>query len=156
MKLQSAVIPLLDLDLSYTGSIDALGISTGVVTLGDGFHANGSVAVNNSRVGDFYAANGHFKCLLNPGDFHPAKKLALNLINMQTKGGVYLIGGFEANGQVWLDSAKIGGDLAFRAGHFLNPGSVAIGATAVDVLGRMRLAGSLLAAWLTADRAVRG
>src|SRR5215472_1984254 len=137
MKLEWTVIPLLDLGGSYTGPIDAFGISVGIMSLNYGFHANGTVDADGSRVGDFDALNGHFKYLPNAEftGFHPEQKPALNIINMQAKDGVWLLAGFEANGQVWLSSAKIGGTLAFSAGHFINPGNVAIEASGVEAAG---------------------
>jgi hypothetical protein len=72
------------------------------------------VAPRDTYLASKFKAAG-FICLGKP------KKPALNIINMQAKDGVWLMAGFEANGQVWLGGAKIGGTLGLRAGHFINP-----------------------------------
>ena len=64
-----------------------------------------------------------------------AQGTALNADHLHAAGGVLLRNGFQAQGEVRLVNASIGGDLDCGGGSFLKPCDVALRADRVDVKG---------------------
>jgi len=122
-KLIATTIPHLDLSGSYTGGIDASGLSVGSdLDLGDGFHASGQVDLGNSKVGgNLNFSDGHLRHSRIPVAFTPAGfEQALNAIGISVGGWALLCCGFEADGIVSFDGARIGQDLHLYGGRFFD------------------------------------
>jgi len=142
MDLTDAELPSLDLNGSYTGPIRAHNIDVAnTVRLGLGFHARGIVVLENAKLGEIAALEGHFQWAPEPGDPYQSRKVALNLESTKIRGNVYLNYGFESHGGVELHHATIGGDLYGVSGHLINPGNIALDASNADIGGSVVLAG---------------
>jgi hypothetical protein len=140
MELADAEIPSLGLPGSYSGPIHGdFSTVSGRLNLGDGYHANGIVSLQEAAIGSLYAGDGHFQYVAEPGYYLTSYKSALNLLYARISGSVWLANGFESNGGVAVSYAKIGGDFACDSGHFLNPGNFALDAPGADIGGAVWL-----------------
>lgn len=84
----------------------------GSVFLNDGFHANGSVMLDNSEIeGNLDCSDGVF---INDGD------TAIECISAKVSGNIFLQGSFRAQGRVSLANAKIDGSVSCTGGKFEN------------------------------------
>jgi hypothetical protein len=106
------MIPRLDLNGSYTGEIDARGITVdNDVEIGQGFHASGEVSVYGARIGGgLDARDGHFvrsKVEPQPSFALAQWKVALLASSAQIGGDVWFCCGFESLGAVFMQRAKI-------------------------------------------------
>jgi hypothetical protein len=134
MELGSSEIPALDLQGSYTGAIHAASLNVPNVFSLDQIHLTGIADLNGATLGTFTAADGHFKYAAEPGYALAQTRTVLNLGSANIRGSVYLFG-FEADGDVALDTARIGGDLNCASANLFNPGNVAIEAISTVIGG---------------------
>jgi hypothetical protein len=135
MELASAEIPVLDLQGSYTGSIHAASISVLHVLSLAQVHLTGIVDLLEATIGVLYAGGAQSKYATEPGYYLASSRTVLNLADATVKGSVNLDSGFEADGGVTLNGARIGGNLNCVSGHFFNPGNVAIDAIGTEIAG---------------------
>lgn len=128
IDLEWAKMPVLGLDGSWTGPIDADGLKLeGSLLLRNGFHAEGGVRLPSATIGgNLDARGGTFKNL--GGD-------ALSADHMKVSGDVFLGGGFRAEGAVRLPDATIGGSLNAEGGTFKNPNGNALNGGRIKVTG---------------------
>jgi hypothetical protein len=141
IKLNSAEVPQLDLDGSYTGRIFADQIRvTGPLRMDRGFRASEEVYLSQARV-DGWAnfAGGHFMHSKVEPVWGKEFKMALVLDHAQLRGPLLLCCGFESNGAVMLWNSSIGGDLVFVGGRFINPDNAAIVADETEIAGDVGL-----------------
>jgi hypothetical protein len=138
IELASAEIPALSLQGSYTGSIHAASVNVSHVLLLDEVHSTGIVNLVGATIGLLSANGGHFKYAAEPGDVF-ATRTVLDLTDATIKGSVYLNDGFEADGGVTLNGARIGANLSCLSGHFFNPANVAIDAIGTEIAGYVYL-----------------
>ena len=147
MNLDSAELESLDLNASFTGEIYA----PRLVVIGDAdlgwdgqdygnkFQASGEVDLDSAQIG------GGTGLTLGFAKFHKSAKPlvggytgpppAVYLSDISVKGGVVLGFSSEFDGPVVLDRAKISRDLMCSAGHFSNPGGVALSALSAKIDG---------------------
>jgi len=129
-----AKMPVLDLEGSWTGEIDADGLKLeGELFLTKGFHAEGEVRLIGATIrGNLEAAGGTFKN--SDGD-------ALSADGIKVNGAVFLRDGFSAEGTVRLLNAAIGSDLDATRGTFKNPSAKghALYADGIKVTGSVYL-----------------
>jgi hypothetical protein len=143
-NLDSAEIPSLDLQGSYTGEINAVSLNAhSSVNLSGEFHASGVVNLSLVKADEFNFAGGHFQYSERPsrpfGD--PALKMALVLFSIESKGDVTMCCGFESHGGVLIDESTIDrGDLNCSGGRFINPGTVALSASGARISGAVIMA----------------
>ena len=144
--LQQARLQHLSLQGCKCKSIMADGVhSKGVVYLRGGFEAEGEVRLVGAMIrGQLDCSGGKFK---NPAtDEHP-DSAALVADGIEVKDDVFLSDGFEAEGEVRLPGAVIGGQLDCSAGKFNNsatdkhPDSTALSASGIEVKGSIFLNG---------------
>jgi hypothetical protein len=92
--------------------------------LDKGFYAEGEVRLHSVSVGgNVQCGGGRFinRSAANDGQATNGEAgVALNADNINVAGSVALANGFEAQGQVRLPHATIGGNLECNGGHFLN------------------------------------
>ncbi|HEY6369818.1 MAG TPA: hypothetical protein VIX37_04510, partial [Candidatus Sulfotelmatobacter sp.] len=139
MELTSAEIPSLDLQGSYTSSIDAVSINVSHGFSINKVHLTGTLNLFEATLGAFYANDAHLKYAAEPGYEWAESRTVLNLTEATIKGSVNLSDGFEADGAVGLNGSRIGGNLSCFSGHFFNPGSVAIDANGTEIAGYVLL-----------------
>jgi hypothetical protein len=135
LELTAVEIPALDLQGSYTGSIHAGWISVSRVLSFNRVHSTGIVNLLDATIGSFNANGGHFKYSAEPGYYWASTRTVLNLNDATIKGSVNLNNGFEADGGITLNGARIGANLSCISGHFFNPGNVAIDAVGTEIAG---------------------
>ena len=143
MNFDSAEIPKLDLHASSTGEIFAPSINV----LGDAdigwdshdyggpFRASGEVDLNNSHIGG--------SLTFGTGKFHSSAaaleygslRAAVDISGATVNGSVAMCCSFEAQGMVVLQTTTVGQGLQCMAGHFNNPGGVALNALAARIGG---------------------
>lgn len=115
----------------------------GDVFLADGFLADGGVTLYRATVsGIVFAGGGTFRNKTADG-----KGSALSLAIAVVHGAVGLVQGFKSEGEVDLQSARIGNVLDLRAGHFENlaPSTFLPGSSAPALsLALMRIDGAIL------------
>jgi|ERR1019366_1907997 sRNA-binding regulator protein Hfq len=130
--LQGAKMPLLSLEGSWTGAIDADGLKLeGDIVLRNGFHAEGEVELPGATIGgNLDAEAGTFK---NPNGN------ALTADRIKVTGDILLRNGFRAEGEVRLLSATIGGSLSAVCGTFKNCNGKALSADRIKVTGSVFL-----------------
>jgi len=122
-------IPDLELDGSYAVEIHASGLKVrNNLSMGKGFHAVGAIFLDHAKIGlDLDCGGGNLHYSKNPREpFLDRLKVALFAYLIQVGGNVWLNRGFESHGSVDLGGARIGGNLHFDSGHFINPDNVAI------------------------------
>ena len=125
--------------LSMKGSRLAQGLlldnltTKGDVNLSEGFFAEGGVRLMSASIGR------NLNCV--GGKFHNLgeSRYALIAYRLKTQGGVYLHGGFSAEGGVLLLNANIGEDLDCMDGNFHNPGESALVADDLTTKGNVNL-----------------
>ena len=135
LELTAVEIPALDLQGSYTGSIHAGWISVSRVLSLNKVHSTGIVNLLDATIGSFNANGAHFKYAAEPGYYWASTRTVLNLNDATIKGGVNLNNGFEADGGITLNGARIGANLSCVSGHYFNPGNVAIDAIGTEIAG---------------------
>jgi len=92
-------------------------IVKGVVFLNDSFLADGEVRLIDAEIGaKLDCSSGTFKNPVQP----TGGGVALNMDRVTVKAGVFLTGGFSAEGEVRLLGARVGGDLVCNGGIFRN------------------------------------
>lgn len=136
IKLNSAELPELDLDGSYTGRIFAEQIKVmGPLRMGLGFHAAEEVDLSRANVeGDVALSGGHFThSTVEPLPWGSEFKMALVLDHAQIRGSLIMCCDFEADGSVLMWNTSIGGDLVANGGRFINPGNVALQASETEI-----------------------
>jgi hypothetical protein len=150
LHLNSAKMPLLSLEGSWTGSIAADGLNLeGSLFLRNGFHAEGEVSLIGATIGgDLEAEGGAFKRpsgnALNAGG--TKNETALNAERIKVGGNIFLSEKFVADGTVQLRGATIGGDLIATGGTFKNSDGDALSADGIKVHGKVVLRDKFLAA----------
>jgi hypothetical protein len=104
----------------------------GSIFLNDGFKAVGGVLLNGATIGGNLKCNRALlenqKVVLLPDPARNAyvkgasnsglKKYALSALNIEVKGSMFLNEGFEADGEVLLNGATVGGSLQCNRGKF--------------------------------------
>src|SRR5271166_442927 len=143
INLGGAEIPDLELDGSYTGEIHASGLTVrNNLSMGKGFHAVGAIFLDHAKIGldlDFCGATLRYS--RDPAEsFLDRLRVTLFAYLIQVGGNVWLNRGFESDGAVDLGGAKIGGNLHFDSGHFINPNNMAISVPGASVEGVIYLA----------------
>jgi|SRR5215469_1449860 len=145
IDLDSIVIPKLNLAASAAGEIYAPSISVhGDADIGwDGhdygnqFSASGEVYAPAATVdGDFSFRGGRFhssKIELGIGGEPFGPGAAIDLSGARIKGNVTMCCDLRAKGRVTLDGSDIDKDLLLFAGHFTNPGNVALDALGAKI-----------------------
>jgi hypothetical protein len=138
------MIPRLDLNGSYTGEIDARGITVdNDVEIGQGFHASGEVSFYGARIGGgLDARDGHFvrsKVEPQPSFALAQWKVALLASSAQIGGDVWFCCGFESLGAVFMQRAKIKGEVYAFAGRFINPHLTALDFSRSEIDGAIWL-----------------
>jgi len=131
-------IPDLELDGSYAVEIHASGLKVrNNLSMGKGFHAVGAIFLDHAKIGlDLDCGGGNLHYSKNPREpFLDRLKVALFAYLIQVGGNVWLNRGFESHGSVDLGGARIGGNLHFDSGHFINPDNVAISIPGASIEG---------------------
>ena len=144
VNLAGAELLYLALSGSHTGAItaDASHIRK-VVSLDDGFNASGPVSFGNSRIdSDFICTGGRFTHDLKPsGAPWSAEKPALFLGASRIDGPLWLSNGFYADGAVDMNGATLLSLIGF-GGQAINPGNIALNASATNITLDVMLAGT--------------
>jgi hypothetical protein len=138
IKLGGTEIPYLELDGSYTREIHASGLHVrNNLSMGKGFHAVGGIFLDHAKIGlDLDFGGARLRYAKNPeARFLDQLRVTLFAYLIQVGGNVWLNRGFESDGAVDLGGAKIGGNLHFDSGRFINPGNVAIAVPGASVDG---------------------
>jgi hypothetical protein len=143
INLGGAEIADLELDGSHTLGIHASGLEVrNNLRMGKGFHAVGAVVLDHAKIGldlDFGGATLRYS--KSPGDPFPDRlRAALFAYLIQVGGNVWLNHRFVSYGAVDLGGARIGGNLHFDSGRFINPNNVAITIPGASVDGVVYLA----------------
>ena len=143
INLGGAEIPDLELDGSYTGEIHASGLTVrNNLSMGKGFHAVGAIFLDHAKIGldlDFGGATLRYS--KDPAEpFLDRLRVTLFAYLIQVGGNVWLNRGFESYGAVDLGGARIGGNLHFDSGRFINPDNVAISVPGASIEGVIYLA----------------
>ncbi len=144
INLGGAEVPELELDGSYMVGLHASGLNVrDNLTLGKGFHAVGAVVLDHAKIGlDLDFGGAILRYSKSPGDPFPNRlRVTLFAYLIQVGGNVWLNRGFVSYGAVDLGGARIGGNLHFDSGHFINPNNVAIALPGASVEGVVYLAG---------------
>ena len=144
INLSGAEIADLELDGSHTLGIHASGLAVrNNLRMGKGFHAVGAIVLDHAKIGldlDFGGATLRYS--KSHGDPFPERLQAtLFAYLIQVGGNVWLNRRFVSYGAVDLGGARIGGNLHFDSGRFINPNNVAIAAPGASVDGVIYLAG---------------
>jgi hypothetical protein len=143
IDLKESSIPRLDLNGSYTGEIEASGITVdNDVEIGDGFHASGEVSFSGARIGGALdARDGHFeRSKVEPHPLFAQWKVAFLAGSAQIGGDVWVCCGFESFGAVFMQRAKIKGEVYAFAGRFINPNLTALDFSRSEIDGAIWLA----------------
>ena len=108
-----------------------------------GFQAIGAVVLDHAKVGlDLDFGGATLRYAKSPGDPFPERLHAtLFAYLIQVGGNVWLNHRFVSYGAVDLGGARIGGNLHFDSGRFINPDNVAIAIPGASVDGVVYLAG---------------
>ncbi len=110
---------------------------------GNKLQASGEVDLEAAQIGGAGGLTlGFARFHTSPSELavgHPGPNAALFLAEVSVRGSVYLCCGAEYDGAVVLENAKIGGMLFCSAGHFVNPGQVAISARSASINGDVYL-----------------
>lgn len=95
--------------------------------------------MQEARLGDFDALDGHFQYAPDPVNYLAPYRNVLNLLYSNIKGSAFLDDGFEADGEVALFQSTTGADLSGDSGHFINPARIAPDAADLSVAGNVIL-----------------
>lgn len=131
-------MPNLDLDGSYTVGIHASGLNVrDDLEMAKGFHAVGAIVLDHAKIGlDLDLGGATLRYTKSAGDPFPDRaRVTLFAYLIQVGGNVWLNRGFVSYGAVDLGGAKIGGNLHFDSGRFINPNNVAIALPGASVDG---------------------
>ncbi len=144
INLSGAEIADLELDGSHTLGIRASGLDVrNNLRMSKGFQALGAVVLDHAKIGldlDFGGATLRYS--KSPGDPFPERLRATLFAYLISVGGnVWLNHRFVSYGAVDLGGARIGGNLHFDSGRFINPDNVAIAIPGASVDGVIYLAG---------------
>jgi hypothetical protein len=144
INLAGAEIADLELDGSHTLGIRASGLDVrNNLRMSKGFQAVGAVVLDHAKIGldlDFGGATLRYS--KSPGDPFPERLRATLFAYLISVGGnVWLNHRFVSYGAVDLGGARIGGNLHFDSGRFINPDNVAIAIPGASVDGVVYLAG---------------
>jgi hypothetical protein len=82
---------------------------SGKVALNNGFRARGTVALDESEIGELICSEGRFE---NPGG------VALSANGTKIGGGVFLNDGFRSLGTVQLENTEVAGEIDCTDGTF--------------------------------------
>jgi hypothetical protein len=144
INLSGAEIADLELDGSHTRGIRASGLDVrNNLRMSKGFQTVGAVVLDHAKIGldlDFGGATLRYS--KSPGDPFPERLRATLFAYLISVGGnVWLNHRFVSYGAVDLGGARIGGNLHFDSGRFINPDNVAIAIPGASVDGVIYLAG---------------
>ncbi len=144
INLAGAEIADLEIDGSHTLGIRASGLDVrNNLRMSKGFQAVGAVVLDHAKIGldlDFGGATLRYS--KSPGDPFPERLRATLFAYLISVGGnVWLNHRFVSYGAVDLGGARIGGNLHFDSGRFINPDNVAIAIPGASVDGVIYLAG---------------
>ena len=137
-------IPDLDLDGSYAAEIHASGLNVrNNLAMGKKFHSVGPIFLDHAKIGlDLDCGGANLQYSKNTREpFLDRLKVTLFAYLIQVGGNVWLNRGFESHGAVDLGGARIGGNLHFDSGHFINPDNVAISSPGASIEGVVYLIG---------------
>lgn len=143
INLAGAEIAELELDGSHTLSIHASGLDVrNNLRMSKGFEAVGTVVLDHAKVGlDLDFGGATLRYAKSHGDPFPDRLHAtLFAYLIQVGGNVWLNHRFVSYGAVDLGGARIGSNLHFDSGHFINPNNVAIAVPGASVDGVVYLA----------------
>jgi hypothetical protein len=135
--LDGAEIPYIELDGSYAREIHASGLNVrNNFSMGKGFHA-AAIILDHSRIGlDLDCGGAQLEYAKNPAEpVLNRMKTTLYAYLIQVGGNLWLNRGFESHGGVSLGGAKIGANLHFDSGRFINPNNVAISVPGAGIDG---------------------
>jgi len=144
INLAGAEIADLELDGSHTLGIRASGLDVrNNLRMSKGFQSVGAVVLDHAKVGlDLDLGGAILRYAKSPGDPFPEKLHATLFAYLISVGGnVWLNHRFVSYGAVDLGGARIGGNLHFDSGRFINPNNVAIAVPGASVDGVVYLAG---------------
>src|SRR3984957_5531313 len=133
-----------ELDGSHTLGIRASGLDVrNNLRMSKGFQSVGAVVLDHAKVGlDLDLGGAILRYSKSPGDPFPEKLHATLFAYLISVGGnVWLNHRFVSYGAIDLGGARIGGNLHFDSGHFINPNNVAIALPGASVDGVIYLAG---------------
>jgi hypothetical protein len=138
INLAGAEILYLELDGSYVHEIHASGLKVhNNLSMGKGFHAVGAIFLDHAKIGldlDFGGATLRYS--KDPdASFLDRLRVTLFAYLIQVGGNVWFNRGFVSYGAVDLGGARIGGNLHFDSGRFINPNNVAIAVPGASVDG---------------------
>ncbi|MFC1604301.1 hypothetical protein ACFL5F_04660 [Planctomycetota bacterium] len=131
MNLQYVEIPILCLDGTHTGSINADGLKSRSVLLRKGFKANGEVRLLGAII------DGNLAC--DESQFINPNGHALNGDGLKVMGSVFMRYGCNVEGGVRLIGATIGGNMECDESQFINKNGPTIKADKLNVLGSVFL-----------------
>jgi hypothetical protein len=135
MEMAAADIPSVDFDSSYIGSIHANSISVPHWFSLQRVHLAGIIDLQEATIGVIYAAGAYFKYRPEPGYPFAPTRTVLNLTDAHIKGSINLTDGFEVDGGITLNGARIGANLICISGQLFNPENVAINAIGTEIAG---------------------
>jgi hypothetical protein len=136
--LNGAELPYLELDGSYVREIHASGIVVhNNLSMAKNLHAVGPISLDHAKIGldlDFGGASLRYEEDRDQ-PFLGRHRDTLFAYLLQVGGNVWLNRRFESYGSVNFGGAKIGGNLHFDSGHFINPNNAAISAPGASIDG---------------------
>jgi hypothetical protein len=144
INLSGAEIADLELDGSHTLGIRASGLDVrNNLRMSKGFQAVGAVVLDHAKIGlDLDFGGATLRYAKSPGDPFPERLHPTLFAYLISVGGnVWLNHRFVSYGAVDLGGARIGSNLHFDSGHFINPDNVAIAVPGASVDGVVYLAG---------------
>jgi hypothetical protein len=144
INLAGAEVADLELDGSHTRGIRASGLFVrNHLRMSKGFQAIGAIVLDHAKVGlDLDFGGATLRYAKNRGDPFPERLHATLFAYLISVGGnVWLNHRFISYGAVDLGGARIGGNLHFDSGRFINPDNVAIAIPGASVDGVVYLAG---------------
>ena len=142
VNLDGAEAAYLEFDGSYAREIHASGLSVrNNLSIGKGFHA-AAIVLDHAKIGlDLDCGGAKLRYVKNPAEpFLERMKITLFAYLIQVGGNLWLNRGFESIGEVNLGGAKIGANLHFDSGRFVNPNSTAISVPGAGIDGVVDLA----------------
>jgi hypothetical protein len=135
MEMAAAEIPSVDFNSSYIGSIHANSISVPHWFSLQWVHLAGIIDLQEATIGVIYAGGAHFKYLPEPAYVFAPTRTVLNLTDAHIKGSINLTDGFEVDGGITLNGARIGANLICISGQLFNPDNLAISAIGTEIAG---------------------
>jgi hypothetical protein len=145
INVQAAEVPDLNLSNTSVPGVEASGLQVKAnVFLRNGFISTGEVRLLGARIGgDLDCRNACFRSSAPPGI--PGGGFALSADRVEVGNGVFLNGGFRAEGEVRFPGARIRGSFSCSGGSFINPpttearGTCALGLDGIVVGGDLSL-----------------